>query len=125
MRFLCALLISILGRRRVFVELDLRLGARDVLRPDICVLREPAPKLYLGPLENPPLLCIEIVSPSQTPSELLAKCERYHGWGVACCWVIDHNERRAWEYNRGGAPQEKKDALIAADITVTLAQMFE
>jgi Uma2 family endonuclease len=123
--WLCALLIRIIGPRRVCVEQDVRLSGRDVLRPDVCVVRTSSPSLHLGALDEPPMLCIEVVSPSQRASELLAKCERYHAFGVPCCWVIDPITRRAWEYNRGSAPLEKTDALGAEDLRVWTAELFE
>ena len=49
---------------------------------------------------DPPLLCIEILSPSQRQSELFAKCEAYHSWGGPFCWVIDPTTKVAWEYHK-------------------------
>jgi hypothetical protein len=39
--------------------------------------------------------------------------------------VIDPITRRAWEYNRGSAPLEKTDALVAEDLRVWTAELFE
>jgi Uma2 family endonuclease len=122
--WICILLARAIHRRRIYSELDLKLGDLDVLRPDICVLLSQWPKEE-GPVTDPPILCVEVVSPSQTPSELLAKCERYHAFGVGFCWVIDPVARRAWQYNRGGAPLEKTDALVAEGVRLSLADVFE
>ncbi len=75
-------------------------------------------------LAEPPLLCVEVVSPSRRPAEMLAKCERYHEFGVPFCWVIDPVNHRAWEYRAGAAPAEQRSALKAADLSVSLSELF-
>ena len=68
-------------------ELSVRRGD-EVRIPDV-VFVAPNAKFQDGILVGPPLLCVEILSPSQRPSELFAKCEAYHAWGVPYCWIID------------------------------------
>jgi len=111
------------GRARTRLELSIRIG-NDVLIPDVCALREKEKELYRDILAEPPLLCVEVVSPSQRPAEMLAKCERYHEFGVPYCWVIDPVSQRAWEYHAGTKPAEQASAIIAGDLTVSLAQLF-
>ena len=54
-------------------EFSLRQGS-DVRLPDLSVYRRGA-RLYRGVLDEPPILCIEIGSPSQNPRELFEKCD--------------------------------------------------
>lgn len=117
------LLVAQAGRSRTRVELSLRVG-NDVLIPDVCVLRDKKRELYRDILAEPPLLCIEVLSPSQRPAEMLAKCERYHEFGVPFCWVIDPVSRRAWEYQAGSAAVEQTSTLTAGDVTVSLTELF-
>jgi Uma2 family endonuclease len=106
---LVAMLLPLSGRR-LRSELGVRTGD-SVLVPYLVVTGSDSPRLYRGRLDEPPLLCIEIVSPSQTAAEVPAKCERYHAFGVPFCWVVDPAGRRAWEYHRHGEAHEVTEAL--------------
>jgi len=35
---------------------------------------------------------------------MLAKCEKYHAWGVPFCWLIDPRKQTAREYHAGSEP---------------------
>jgi Uma2 family endonuclease len=120
---LAVLLVRQVGVSMTRPELSLRVGD-DVLIPDVCVLRHKDKQLYRDILAEPPLLCIEVVSPSQRPAEMLAKSERYHEFGVPFCWVVDPVAKRAWEYHSGGAPAEQAIALSAGELTVALSELF-
>jgi len=111
------------GRARTFPEINLRLG-NDILIPDVCVLREKKKELPRDYFAEPPLLCIEVVSPSRRPSEVLAKCERYHEFGVPFCWVVDPVSRRAWEYHSGSAQREQTASLSAGELSISLSELF-
>lgn len=104
-------------------EISFRHGS-DVRIPDVSVYRRGA-RLYKGILDEPPILCIEIVSPSQSPSELFVKSETYHSWGVPFCWIVDPVKQSAWEYHAGVAPGRVEDGLRAGEIVVSLAEIFE
>ena len=39
-------------------------------------------------MTEPPLLAIEIISPSQSVDELIPKIERYFAMGVKSCWLV-------------------------------------
>jgi Uma2 family endonuclease len=117
------LLVAQAGRARTRLELSIRIG-NDVLIPDVCALREREKELYRDILAEPPLLCVEVVSPSQRPAEMLAKCERYHEFGVPYCWVIDPVNNRAWEYHAGTAPAEQTSTITAGDLTISLSELF-
>jgi Uma2 family endonuclease len=93
-------------------ELTVRVSTSPVrfLVPDVTVVRE-IPRTYAT---EPATLCIEILSPEQGLGEMLAKCEKYHAWGVPYCWVIDPQRRTGWEYPAGGEPNEKRPRLRPA-----------
>lgn len=85
-------------------EITVQLRTGRFLVPDVVVqdrarLQRPYP---LDPVH----LCIEVLSPSDRVSDVLAKCEEYHAWGVPTAWIIDPDERRAWEYRAGQRPVE-------------------
>jgi Uma2 family endonuclease len=98
-RRLLRLLEGIFGEGMVEFELSMRVGD-EVPIPDLVVFQSHSPRMYRDVLDEPPLLCIEVVSPSQLPAEMLAKCERYRAFGVPFCGVVDPVSRRAWEYHR-------------------------
>ena len=121
-RRLLRLLEGIFGEGMVEFELSMRIGD-DVPIPDLVVFQNHSPRMYRDVLDEPPLLCIEVVSPSQLPAEMLAKCERYHAFGVPFCWVLDPVSRRAWECHRHVEVREVTEALTGP-CTVPLSAVF-
>jgi Uma2 family endonuclease len=104
-------------------EVHSRLRDTEFRLPDIAVqLRDVVQKESYA--KQPPLLCIEILSPEDRLGATFAKCERYHDWGVPVCWVIDPEKRRAWSYERSGEPVQASTDLKAADIHLTFADLF-
>lgn len=104
-------------------EVHLRLSETEFRLPDVAAqLRDIAQKESYA--EQPPVLCIEILSPDDRIGATFAKCERYHDWGVPICWIIDPMKRRAWSYERGGEPLVKDSELQASDIKLSLAELF-
>jgi len=112
------------GLGRVAHELSVRKG--DEIRiPDV-VFASPEARFEKGILIDAPLLCVEILSPSQHPSFLFAKCEAYHEWGVPYCWVIDPVKKLAWEYHRDSPVQliPASGSLGAGEIAVACNELF-
>lgn len=112
------------GLGRAVHELSVRRGD-DVRIPDV-VFVTPGARFENGVLMDPPMLCVEILSPAQRQSELFAKCEAYHSWGVPYCWVIDPVAKVAWEYHQNSLVRTvaPNDNLGAGAITVALSDLF-
>ena len=74
----------------VLSELNLTMPHRPDTVPDIAI----SPKLQIDFLHDVtsmtqmPLTVIEIVSPSQSNDDILAKFERYFRAGVQSCWLV-------------------------------------
>jgi Uma2 family endonuclease len=51
---------------------------------------------------KPMFLCIEILSPEDRFSEVLAKCDGYLAWGVPMTWIVDSELHRALQYAAAG-----------------------
>ena len=120
-------LLELLGAYRkfeAFPELHARLREREFRIPDIIV--EQKPVLDEAYPAQPVYLCIEILSPDQTLQQLFDKCERYHAWGTAYCWVIDPEEPAAWEYHQNGQPDLRPaaEALAAGEISLPVVEIF-
>ena len=117
-------LLAFYGEDRTFIAFSIRHG-EDVLIPDICVTQAEEQQLYRDILDEPALLCVEIVSPSQRPEELFSKCEQYHEWGVAYCWVVDPISQRAWTYHAGQAAAQEVFEALTGPITLALDGLFD
>jgi Uma2 family endonuclease len=78
-----------------------------------------------GYLLSIPLLCVEVLSPGQTQSELLRKCRQYHAWGVPHCWVIDPAARVCFESHGSNLFKlvAVGEELRAGDLTLAAADI--
>jgi len=105
-------------------ELSIRHGD-DVRIPDLVFVPTTA-RFDRDILIDPPLLCVEILSPSRRLSVLFAKCETYHAWGVPYCWVLDPIGKLAWEYHQGAPVRllSEEDSLGAGEIKMPISELF-
>ena len=99
----------------------MRTAANRVRIPDVCVTLE---RPRTGILDTPPFLCVEILSPDDTTSELLEKLEEYAAMGVAHIWVVDPRRQRAFTYSTGRLEQVTGAELIAGEISIPLTEVF-
>ena len=73
--------------------IDLILTNQDVFVPDILVVGEPKHVSKRG-IEGPPLLVVEILSPSTRKRDRGVKALRYAELGVKHYWIVDPAEKR-------------------------------
>ena len=106
-------------------ELTVHLRAGRYLVPDVALQQ----KAHLQrPYPTKPIpLCVEVLSPDDRFSDVLAKCDEYHVWGVPMVWIIDPERRLAWEY--GAAEQRPHEipeggTLAASPVAIPLAELF-
>jgi Uma2 family endonuclease len=87
--------------------------AERELKPDICLYYADEFD-YLDPtheeddvvrVEKVPLLCVEVVSPSQGNAEILRKFRVYFALGVKSCWYVDPNLKLIKVYS---SPKQSK-----------------
>jgi Uma2 family endonuclease len=71
-----------------YAPVDVFLSERDVLVPDLVVVAHPSQVTPRG-IEGPPLLVVEVVSPSSAGRDRLIKFHRYAALGVAHYWLVD------------------------------------
>lgn len=108
-------------------ELNLRFRNNTVLIPDV-VFTRPRQRLdRYGSIGSPPLLCIEVLFPSQSFAALYEKCLRYLRWGVPYCWIIDPVKQLVWQIERDEAPREAppSGSLHAGEIEIKLVELFQ
>lgn len=73
--------------------IDLILTNHDVLVPDLLVVSDPNLISQRG-IEGPPLLIVEILSPSTRRQDRGMKARRYAELGVEHYWIVDPEKKR-------------------------------
>jgi Uma2 family endonuclease len=124
--YLAAMFLTRLPRRyRAGTELNVLCGS-DRLVPDVTVMERSA-RYENGDLADPPVLAVEIMSPGQTLSDLIDRCERLHKAGAPQCWIIWPETRQAWTFTPVSL-EAAKEKLIASlsesPIEIDLAEMW-
>jgi Uma2 family endonuclease len=73
--------------------LDVVLTPHDVFEPDLLVVGDPALTTTRN-VEKPPLLVVEILSPSTCKVDRGVKFRRYAELGIRHCWIVDPDIQR-------------------------------
>jgi len=84
---------------RAGTELDLRIDLEFQPRPDISATRQP----LTGPYPTSPEdieIVVEVLSPDDKQTRVYQKCIQYQRLGIAQLFVIDPENRTAWQWNR-------------------------
>lgn len=121
------LLLLALGfpRNRVMTEQNVRLSASLIRVPDICIVQPGGPANEFA-IEDPPLLCVEILSPSDRLSDMVKKCQEYLRWGVPSCWILNPETQEAWTVNMTGIDIVPADGVLrAGEISVAMPEVFQ
>ena len=109
---------------RIMTEQSLRLRERVVLIPDVCLLAYAHGER--GLVTKPPMLCIEILSPSDRFSYTVKKCKEYVRWGVPACWIFDPEEKEAWFYDAEGLHEVQADGVLrCGSIELALREVWQ
>jgi Uma2 family endonuclease len=95
---------SLMGRRKelgihVYTELRVQVSSRRFRIPDISVTTQRGKGRIL---REPPLLCIEILSPEDRAIRMEDKIDDYLRFGVRYIWLIDPREKKCWAYGKNG-----------------------
>jgi Uma2 family endonuclease len=81
--------------------LDVILTPHDVFEPDLLVVADPS-HIFTRGIEKPPVLVVEILSPSTRRVDRGLKFRRYAALGVQHCWIVDPDEHRLECYRLAG-----------------------
>ena len=102
----------------------LQVAPRRFRIPDVCCFRK---RLEGRIITEPPVLCIEILSPEDRFSRVEARIADYLAMGVPYVWVIDpENLNRSFIYERGQSPSPREvtdRVLTAGEIRVNLDEL--
>ena len=90
---------------KTVAEVDCRVGADTVRRPDVSVflskrLQELDPKRV--PLVFAPDIAVEILSPSETAIDVHRKVRDYLAGGSTEVWIIDHENSEVFVHSKSG-----------------------
>lgn len=112
----------------ILSELSLRLGGKPYV-PDISIYR----RLSFDPLQDqiemtePPLLAIEILSPTQPLDNLIQKARVYLEAGVESCWIVQPSLETITVFQTGKKARTHTTGDVkdpATGITVTMDEVF-
>ena len=75
---------------------------------------------------SPPLIAIEVLSPEDRLSRVLARLEDFWGMGVAHVWLLDPVERVAFTYSASGLKQVMGERIevVGTPIYLDLVELF-
>ncbi len=93
----------------VLVEQRTKVSPTRVRIPDVCVVAE-----LEEVISKPPLLCVEVLSPDDRWSRVIASLSDYQSMGVPCIWVIDPYGMKAWIFESEKGPMEVQDGKLTA-----------
>jgi len=112
-----------LGSRAIVLpEQRTRVSAARVRIPDVSVVTE-----LEEVTSKPPLLCVEVLSPDDRWTRVLASVSDYETMGVPCVWVVDPYSARAWIFELDKPPTEVVDGKLTAAVLkmeIKLADML-
>lgn len=115
-----------------FAPVDVVLADDTVLQPDLLVA--PREQFTQRDLPGPPLLAVEVLSPSTRRFDLLLKRDRFQSAGVRSYWLVDPEipSVTVLELQDGGyvevahvAGSESVDVLLPYPMTIVPAQLLD
>jgi Uma2 family endonuclease len=106
----------------VLVAQRTRISETRVRVPDVCVVEE-----LEDVVTKAPLLCVEVLSPEDRWNQVIASVGDYQEMGVACVWVVDPFQAKAWIFESQKGPMEVQDGKLTAQtlgVEVKLADVW-
>ena len=97
----------------VLIAQRLQITATRVRIPDLCVIRASDPDDQV--VTHPPVLCVEILSPDDSMSEMQERVEDYLRIGTAMVWIVDPWRRKAYADDGSGLRECPDGGLTLKD----------
>jgi Uma2 family endonuclease len=106
----------------VLPEQRVRVSPTKFRVPDVCLvsLNEPVEQI----LTKPPLACIEVLSPEDTPRRMQECVDDYRAFGVANIWVLDPATQRGYDCRSSGFLGATDFAIPETPIHLVLSELF-
>lgn len=103
----------------VIPDVDLLFQTGQFLRPDLLVVPEAGRAgITNRGIETPPLLVVEVLSPTSGSIDRVKKPSRYGDFGIPEYWVLDPAERCAWvwRFAAGGRESERVEGELRWEV---------
>jgi Uma2 family endonuclease len=104
------------------VEVRLKIRARKYRVPGVMVLGAAAS--YPAVIEQPPLLCIEIVSPDDRLPDLVIRAGEYLSMGVPITWIFNPETKQVFIYSDQGTVESSEPVLRHGQIELPIAELL-
>ena len=104
------------------VECRLKIRPHKYRIPDVMVL--PAAASYPPVIEQPPLLCIEVVSPDDRLPDLVIRAGDYLSLGVPVTWILAPGSKQKYIYSQQGTVESFDPVLRQGAIELPIAELF-
>jgi Uma2 family endonuclease len=104
------------------IEMDTIILPSSFLKPDVALVPFGAAP---DRLVDPPLLTIEVLSPSDTLRKQMEKCEQYRELGVRSMWIIDPENRTGWAWDGDQWVEARRLEASGTEIYIDLGYLFE
>ena len=107
---------------RVRCDLRVKVLPRSYRVPDVTLLRADAP---FKPIPtDPPVLCIEVLSPDDRPGERNKKIAEYITMGVGAIWIVDPRRRTMATADASGTHAVGVLELEGTSVRITKTELF-
>ena len=110
---------------RPLVEQRVRTSPTRFRIPDVCAVQNSEPLTRI--LNNPPFLCVEILSPEDRFRRTVERCREYQAMGVPHVWIIQPRSREIWILNAEGEAIEFEGpelTLPGSPVRVPVPEIF-
>ena len=104
---------------RVVVETRTRVSPTRFRIPDVCVLSARLPRERI--ISHPPLLCIEVLSPSDTLKKMRKRVQDFFDMGVKDIWIFDPETRVAHVCTASATTEHRSGTLRVAGTKIELS----
>lgn len=106
-----------------FPELRVRIGPRRYRIPDVTVLAASDPADDV--VQVAPMICIEVLSPDDSLTDMQERAEDYDSMGVPYIWIFDPVKKRVWTATSSGLQKVYSEKLDAGpNISISLVEVF-
>lgn len=84
----------------------------------------PIASVYPSVIEEPPLLCIEVVSPDDGLPDLVVRAGDYLTLGVPVTWIFNPETKQSFIYSDHGTVESFDPVLRHGQINLPIAELF-
>ena len=110
---------------RSYTEQRVQVSATRYRVPDVCMV--PASWPFRGIVSEPPVLCVEVLSPEDRFGRVLERVQEYTRMGVPHVWIIDPISREIWTVQGSGGPvplEGTELTLPNTPVRIPVAEIF-